>query len=410
LQKETPNQSTPSPTLPTRGRETARAIARTLGPLLILVLLLTTSLQDTLYDQIQGKTNQLNGVNGQIGAARGQLNALLAQDTTLRRQIANLNAQLAQVAQQIAQETARLDDLKAQLDVIRADLAAKEAQLAKHIEDYGRSMRLMYKTGKVSPLEMILSAGNFTDLLNRIFFFNDIVRDNRRQVDELRKEREVIQALKADMDAKVAEQAQVVATIKAQQAQLESVRAQVAAQQAQVAALEAQMQRYLQEEQARRAALQAELQTLILESLRAHSSGHFNWPINGVITQGFGCTDLVFEPYAPNCPGGHFHTGIDLAANYGTPVLASDGGIVHNLDMACSWGLCGYGHYVVMVHAGGFTTLYGHLANWAQGEGAVVTQGTVIGYEGSTGNSTGPHVHFEIDLNGTPVNPMAYLP
>ena len=372
--------------------------------------MLTTSLQDSIYDQIQGKTNQLNGVNGQIGAAKGELGRLLAEDTAIRRQIAALDAQLAEVARQIQDETGKLDQLKARLDEIRTQLASKEAELAQHIEEYGRSMRLMYKTGTVSPLEMILSAGDFQDLLNRIFFFDDIVRDNRRQVDELRREREAIQALKAEADAKVAEQAQVVAAIAAQQAQLEADRAQRAAQQAQVAALEAQMRSYLQEEQARRAALQAQLQQLILESLRAHSSGHFNWPMNGVITQGFGCTNVFVEPFAPNCPGGHFHSGIDIAANYGTPVQAADGGIAHNLDMVCSWGLCGFGRYVVMVHAGGFTTLYGHLSGWAVGEGAIVPQGTVIGYEGSTGNSTGPHLHFEIDLNGTPVNPMAYLP
>jgi murein DD-endopeptidase MepM/ murein hydrolase activator NlpD len=375
-----------------------------------LTLLLISGLQDTIYDQIQGKTNQLNGVNGQISAAQSQLSSLLNQDASIKRQIAALDVELAQVARQIDDETAKLDQLKAQLDAIRAELKAKEEELARHIEEYGRSMRLMYKTGTVNPLEMILSAGNFTDLLNRIFFFNDIVRDNRRQVDELRAEREAIQALKAVMDAKVAEQAQVVATIQAQQALLQGDRDQRAAQQAQVAALEVQMQRYLDEERAQRAALQAQLQQLILESLKAHSSGHFNWPMQGVITQGFGCTDVVVEPYAPGCPGGHYHSGIDIAAAYGTAVAAADGGIAHDLVMSCSWGLCGFGRYVVIVHAGGFTSLYGHLSGWAVPDGAIVPQGTVIGYEGSTGNSTGPHLHFEIDLNGTPVNPMAYLP
>jgi murein DD-endopeptidase MepM/ murein hydrolase activator NlpD len=78
--------------------------------------------------------------------------------------------------------------------------------------------------------------------------------------------------------------------------------------------------------------------------------------------------------------------------------------------MTCSWGYCGFGRYIVMVHAGGFISLYGHLSRWALPDGSVVPQGTVIGYEGSTGNSTGPHLHFEIDLNGTPVNPFNYLP
>jgi murein DD-endopeptidase MepM/ murein hydrolase activator NlpD len=386
-----------------------RRAARAFGPALILLILLTTSLQD-LYDQIQGKTQQLYGVNAQIGQAQGQLAALNRQDAAVKGQIAALDAQLAQVAEKIQEETAKLQLITIQLDAAKAELALKEADLAKHIEEYGRSMRLMYKTGEVSPLEMILSAGNFQDLLNRIFFFNDIVRDNHRQVDQLRQERAVIQGLKADLDAKHAEQAQVVASIQTQQAQLETTRAQRAAEEQQVLALEAQMQHFIAEERAQRAALQAELQTLILESLKAHSSGHFNWPMSGVITQGFGCTTLYIEPYDPRCATLHFHSGIDIATDYGTPVAASDGGIVHNFNMVCSWGLCGFGHYVVMVHAGGFTTLYGHLSNWALGDGAIVPQGTVIGYEGSTGNSTGPHLHFEVDLNGTPVNPMAYLP
>jgi len=164
--------------------------------------------------------------------------------------------------------------------------------------------------------------------------------------------------------------------------------------------------------EAQRATLQAQIASLIHESFRARSSGKWNWPIDGVITQGFGCTSYPFEPYDPTCPSHHFHSGIDIATDYGTPVHASDGGIVHNFTMGCTWGggLCGYGRYVVIVHAGGFTSLYGHLSSWAVGDGVQVNKDTVIGYEGSTGNSTGPHLHFEIDLAGTPVDPLAYLP
>ena len=92
---------------------------------------------------------------------------------------------------------------------------------------------------------------------------------------------------------------------------------------------------------------------------------------------------------------------------------AADGGFVHNFTMTCSWTtayLCGYGHYIIIVHANGFATLYGHLSNYAQANGSEVVKGEVIGYEGSTGNSTGAHLHFEIDINGTPVNPLIYLP
>jgi murein DD-endopeptidase MepM/ murein hydrolase activator NlpD len=373
-----------------------------------LTVLLLSTVSDTVYD----KQHQLQGLNGQIVATRTQIRQLLDQERALQAQIAALDAQLASVQAQVDQETAKLVLLGQQVDQAKEELALKQAELAKHIADFGHRMRIMYKSGKVSGLELVFSAANFTDLMNRIFFFNDIVREDRRQLAELQKERAAIETMKADLEAKQVEQTQVVKQIQDQKAQLQTVRDQRAAREQQIAAIEAQFQRQLAEMQAQRAALQAQIASLIRESYRARSSGKWKWPMDGVITQGFGCTSYPFEPYEPSCPSKHFHSGLDLAADYGTPVHAADGGIVHNFTMGCSWGggLCGYGRYVVIVHAAGFTTLYGHLSSWAVGDGVQVDKDTVIGYEGSTGNSTGPHVHFEIDLAGMPVDPLAYLP
>ena len=374
----------------------------------VLTVLLLSTVSDTIYD----KQHALQGLNGQIVATKTQIRQLLDQERALQSQIAALDSQLKSVQAQIDQETAKLVLLGQQVDQAKADLAAKEAELKQHIADFGHRMRIMYKSGQVSGLELVFSAANFTDLMNRIFFFNDIVREDRRQLAELQKERAAIEVMKADLEAKQAQQAQVVKQIQDQKAQLQAVRDQRAARVQQIAAIEAQFQRMLADMEAQRAALQAQIASLIHESFRARSSGKWKWPIDGVITQGFGCTSYPFEPYDPTCPSLHFHSGIDIATDYGTPVHAADGGIVHNFTMGCSWGggLCGYGRYVVIVHAGGFTTLYGHLSSWAVGDGTQVDKDTVIGYEGSTGNSTGPHVHFEIDLAGMPVDPLAYLP
>jgi murein DD-endopeptidase MepM/ murein hydrolase activator NlpD len=374
----------------------------------VLTVILLSAVSDTVYD----KQRQLQGLNGQIIATRTQIRQLLDQEHALRAQVAALDAQLTAVQSQIDQETAKLVLLGQQVDLAKEQLIEKQAELARHIADFGKRMRIMYKSGQVSGVELVFSAANFTDLMNRIFFFNDIVREDRRQLAELQKERAAIEAMKVDLEAKQAEQAQVVKQIKDQKAQLQAVRDQRAAREQQIAAIEAQFQQQLAEMQAQRAALQAQIGTLIRESSRARSSGKWKWPLDGALTQGFGCTSYPFEPYEPSCPSKHFHSGLDIAADYGTPVHAADGGIVHNFTMGCSWGggLCGYGRYVIIVHAGGFTTLYGHLSSWAVGDGVQVDKDTVIGYEGSTGNSTGPHVHFEIDLAGMPVDPLAYLP
>jgi murein DD-endopeptidase MepM/ murein hydrolase activator NlpD len=385
-----------------------RARLNTALAIVVLTAALLTTVSDTIYHEQQ----QLQGLNGQIIATKTQIAQLLGQERQLQGEIAAFDAQLQAVQVQIDQETAKLALLAQQVDQAKEQLAQKQAELAQHIADFGHRMRLMYKSGQVSGLELVFSAANFTDLMNRVVFFNVIVREDRRQVAELQKERAAIEAMKADLEAKKAEQARVVKQVQDQKAQLQAVRDQRAAREQQIAAIEAQFQRLLADMEAQRATLQAQIASLIHESQRARSSGKWKWPIDGVITQGFGCTSYPFEPYDPTCATHHFHSGIDIANDYGTPVHASDGGIVHNFTMGCTWGggLCGYGRYVVMVHAGGFTTLYGHLSSWAVGDGVQVDKDTVIGYEGSTGNSTGPHLHFEIDLAGTPVDPLAYLP
>jgi murein DD-endopeptidase MepM/ murein hydrolase activator NlpD len=376
--------------------------------IVVLAAALLTTVSDTVYD----KQQQLQGLNGQIVATKTQIAQLLSQERALRNEIAGLDSQLRAVQAQIDQETAKLVLLGQQVDLAKEQLALKEAELAQHIADFGHRMRIMYKSGQVSGLELVFSAANFTDLMNRVFFFNDIVREDRRQLAELQNERAAIEAMKVDLEAKQAEQARVVKQIQDQKVQLQAVRDQRAAREQQIAAIEAKFQQALADMEAQRATLQAQIASLIHESFRARSSGKWKWPIDGAITQGFGCTSYPFEPYDPSCPDKHFHSGLDIANDYGTPVHAADGGIVHNFSMGCGWGggLCGYGHYVVMVHAGGFTTLYGHLSGFAIADGVQVDKDTVIGYEGSTGNSTGAHVHFEIDLAGTPVDPLAYLP
>jgi murein DD-endopeptidase MepM/ murein hydrolase activator NlpD len=385
-----------------------RARLKTALAIAVLTAALLTTVSDTIYD----KQHQLQGLNGQIIVTKTQIAQLLAQERQLQGEIAAFDAQLRAVQLQIDQETVKLVLLAQQLDQAKEQLALKQAELAQHIADFGRRMRIMYKSGQVSGLELVFSAANFTDLMNRVVFFNVIVREDRRQVAELQKERAAIEAMKADLEAKKAEQARVVKQVQDQKAQLQAVRDQRAAREQQIAAIEAQFQRLLADMEAQRAAVQAQIASLIHESFRARSSGKWKWPMDGVITQGFGCTSYPFEPFDPSCPSHHFHSGIDLASDYGTPVHAADGGIVHNFTMGCVWGggLCGYGRYVVMVHAGGFATLYGHLSGWAVGDGVQVDKDTVIGYEGSTGNSTGPHLHFEMDLAGMPVDPLAYLP
>lgn len=127
-------------------------------------------------------------------------------------------------------------------------------------------------------------------------------------------------------------------------------------------------------------------------------SGQMIWPVNGVITSPFGYrTHPIFGRQI-------LHSGIDIGVDEGTPVHAADGGVV----VEAGW-ISGYGYCVIIDHGNGTSSLYGHNSSLAVSSGQAVSQGQVIAYAGSTGNSTGPHVHFEVRVGGEPVDPSAYL-
>jgi murein DD-endopeptidase MepM/ murein hydrolase activator NlpD len=144
---------------------------------------------------------------------------------------------------------------------------------------------------------------------------------------------------------------------------------------------------------------------MVVQAQQGHV-GPLLTPVNhATLTQPFGCTTLEIEPLSEACAGRHFHSGIDLAAPLDTPIHAANGGVV-----AIHRERGGYGLYIVVVHDPQLSTLYGHL-DWPLVQpGEVVTAGQVIALMGSTGNSTGPHLHFEVRIAGIPVDPLPLLP
>ena len=156
------------------------------------------------------------------------------------------------------------------------------------------------------------------------------------------------------------------------------------------------------------AQVQKELGAIALEA--GGGSGQFGWPViltkgqTVPLTQRFGCSELAGEPYKADCPTKRWHTGIDLALPLGTPVFASDAGVARTFRSDS-----GYGNYVLVVHGNGYATLYAHLSDFAVPDGQVVKKGDVVGFIGSTGYSTGPHLHFEIRFDKDYVDPCAEL-
>jgi len=129
------------------------------------------------------------------------------------------------------------------------------------------------------------------------------------------------------------------------------------------------------------------------------------WPLTEwVLTQTYGCTGFELEPADSWCPSGHFHSGLDLAAPIDTPIHAAAGGVARVAEDPG-----GYGLYVLVDHGGRLSTLYGHLEWTPLGDGVAVRAGDELGFVGSSGLSTGPHLHFEVRREGRPVDPIPWL-
>jgi murein DD-endopeptidase MepM/ murein hydrolase activator NlpD len=395
------------PLLRRRHRRAALAVALVAAPMLLLGT--ARGHADQITDKINGKQHQRDQVGGVIGQLRGQIAVLSTREGQLRAVIAHLDGQITAQQQAVSSAQAALRRLGDDLSAAQQRLQETRDRLAVDREILARQVVAIYKLGPNSAIDNLLSSENFGQFWQRYINLRRIAGGEHDVVDVVHREADAVDALVARIGSDRDTQAQVTAQLAADERRLESARSQRQAEQAALAAVvaEDQLQLALAEQSARELDSQiAALKQAEEEAKRrAGGSGRFLWPLTGEITQGFGCTPYPFEPYDPSCPSRHFHTGLDIANVYGTPVGAADNGVAY--DFPSSYG---YGNHVIIVHGNGWVSVYGHLSRFAVGSGEAVHAGDVIGYEGSTGNSTGPHLHFEIRYNDVPRNPLQYLP
>lgn len=374
----------------------------------------------------------INQVRAQLGS---NLADALAAQQQLQQSLRANAAQQAQVQSQIADANAAIADLDVQI----ADAQRRETILTARIETERSQLRELARAVYESPgsvLVVLAQSQSLSDLYTRIADLSvagsraadiksmlandraDLQREREKEEaarDEQVKQRDQLSAELAELERLRAQQQASMAEL---QQKIDETRYELSRLNRQSAQLSQQVADMLQQQQDAiiAAAMQAVWTQLQLWLEANHvgqiptSAGHstryrFIWPEpNAQISQGFGPTTYWFEPPYGSYP--HFHTGIDLVEPFGSPVFAADDGVVALVGSSSS----GYGNYVVLAHAGGFDTLYGHLSTALVKVGQVVSQGTPVGLEGSTGNSTGPHLHFELRVNQRPVDPTPYLP
>src|SRR5579859_1264051 len=357
---------------------------------------------------------QLQNIQGQIHDAQVEINALY-------QLINNLNTQIAQQNALIAQTKAKIADLDQQIRFKTSDLISLQADVA--VRDQLLDQRVRYEDshGPINYVELVLTAASFNDLVNRMLAAQQIAASDRRLLGLLGIEHDQLTQTQHDL---ATQRNEVTALLSQQQAVEADLEKNKATQQAAIALatqLEAQLQEQYNQVQAQRAAIDAQVAQLAQQYAAAAAkagggTGAFAWPVPACgfdcISQGFGCSTFYLEVYDPSCPYPHrIHTGIDIAGPYGTPIVAADTGVVYLNQYIYNGQYWGYGIEITMINGNGYSTIYGHLAGYAPGlqSGMIVARGTTIAFEGSTGWSTGPHLHFEIRVNDVYKDPCIWL-
>jgi len=325
----------------------------------------------------------------------------------------NLDAALKEfktVSDQLAQTEEQITKTQAELEKTQANLSRRQDVLSTRIRD-------IYMHGQLNYLDVVIGAKDFSDFSNRVELLKRIVNSDMELITSIKDERDKINEQKAvleqerqkqvELKAESAKKKEEVEKRKAeQQAILNKAQNDKATAEQAYNELEASSQQIgdmLRSRAAARAAAASGSDSSGGGSDSSYyqpvsGSGRFIWPVNGVITSPFGYRNHpIFGRQI-------LHSGIDIGVDSGTPVHAADSGVV----VEAGW-LGGYGYAVVIDHGNGLSTLYGHNSSLNVSAGQSVSQGQVIAYSGSTGNSTGPHVHFEVRANGDPVDPTGYL-
>jgi murein DD-endopeptidase MepM/ murein hydrolase activator NlpD len=348
---------------------------------------------------LRGAREELRDVRRELVRTRGALEVARRRERRVLGELERIERSREALERDLTALQARLRAVRVRERLTRRRLAEAERLVEVRSARLGARLRDIDRFGRAGYVDVLLGAQDFAEFLTRFDFLSRIVRAD---LDLLKQTRRAREELKALHDQLVAERRE-----------MESLAVQIAARRAEVVARERERQALLRRIETERATYERMVRELEEDSRRLEAlirslqrpapqtriglrirSG-FLWPARGALTSPFGIrVHPIFRIR-------RLHTGVDIAAEWGSPVYAAAPGRV----IYTGW-FGGYGKIVLIDHGGGASTLYGHLSAILVTPGSQVARGALIGRVGSTGYSTGPHLHFEVRLNGRPVNPL----
>ena len=361
----------------------------------LLALSITgTALADDLEDQLADLQRQAEEQQAIKEEAAAKVESVSERLRIIQEDLKAATASYNEVKEQLDTVEGKIDENTELLEKTQADLKVKNRMLQKRVRD-------IYINGQISYVDVLFGAKDFSDLVTRMDVLKRIIKHDYDLIMKVKEEKAVVESARAQLEQDKAEAEKLVADA---QDKKELVEIKEAEQQ------ELLDQAIYDRDTSERAyeelmAASEEVANMIRRSQMAPAysgapvgSGGMIWPLSGPITSEFGWrTHPIFGT-------ARYHSGLDIGGDYGLPIYAAANGTV----IYAGW-ISGYGNAVIIDHGGGITTLYGHNDSLNVSEGESVSQGQVIAMCGSTGNSTGPHCHFEVRENGEPVSPYGYL-
>lgn len=368
------------------------------GLVIVIAVLLVFSLLNAGLIYGGNERDTLNELNKQIDKLQSQLKAGKAEESKLASEINGLNVLIRAAEGEIKDLQKEIKELAKDIEVAEGQLAEKQEEIQGQTDEMGQRIRIMYKNGDVGILEVLLSSQSMLDFLTNLdmaqrIFNGDVefLEDLEEQYAKTEGYKLDLEKLKANLDAKQKAEATKRGKLEANKEDVSKLKAEVATDNK---ALEKQVDKLNDEANA----LIAEI--LKLQGTEEYVGGEFLWPAPGynTVTSEFG------NRKHPILKVNKLHTGIDIRVPSGNNIVAANAGKV----IKAAWNNS-YGYMVMVDHGGGIVTLYAHNSQLKVQTGDIVTRGQLIALSGSTGMSTGPHLHFEVRVNGEYKNPRLYL-
>jgi peptidoglycan DL-endopeptidase CwlO len=395
-------------------RSVVPALCAAVAAFLILLIAAPAALADDLESELEAKQSQLQKVEERKGVLTTTIAGFGDKIERLTAEVAEIRTREAAVRDRLAAKQAELNDAVAELDAARERLARVRAQLKRALTALRERLIAMYETGSPDLVSVIIGSNDLDDLAARTEYLNRLhgmdeavvgrVRDLRDEVKELvDRLRDSKDRIESARDAIASEKEALTATrttLQSHQAELVDARADREAALRKVRSHEEELDGDLSEIQGKIAAQLAETGATPLPAGPIKGgSGSMIWPVDGAVVSGFGARTIngSYE----------YHPGIDIAVGEGTPIRAAMSGTVSLQQSDAESG--GYGNFTCIDHGGGLSTCYAHQSSFVATFGQSVSQGDIIGYTGCTGYCLGPHLHFEVRINGSVTDPMGYL-